>query len=95
MKTQVNVMPMVTTIRRFSKQHLALLKLMEADTKAFEDTDDENEKAKIRKRAVERGVKGALKIATIINKSSANASNAIVNMGVALRGSTFSLVEFG
>ena len=86
LKTQIDVMPMVTAIRRSSKQHLALLNLMEADAKDYEKTDDEDAKTKIRQRAVERGVKGALKIATTINKASVNASNAIVNMGVALRG---------
>ncbi|CAN9199410.1 unnamed protein product [Alternaria alternata] len=89
MKTQVDVMPLVTTIRRSSKQHLALTKLMEADAKAYEEAkeaEDEDKIAKIQKRAVERGVKGALKIAATINKASVNASNAIVNMGVALRG---------
>lgn len=86
MKTQVDVMPLVTTIRRSSKQHLALTNLMEADAKAYEGTKDDSEKEKIQKRAVERGVKGALKIAATINKASVNASNAIVNMGVALRG---------
>ncbi|KAF1998213.1 hypothetical protein P154DRAFT_604062 [Amniculicola lignicola CBS 123094] len=69
-----------------SKQHLSLKKLIEADAKAYEDTKDNSEKEKIQKRAVERGVKGVLKIAATINEAPVNASNAIVNMGVALRG---------
>ncbi|KIW24487.1 uncharacterized protein PV07_10198 [Cladophialophora immunda] len=86
LKTQVDVMPMVRTISRSSKQHLALLRLMSKDADEYEKASDDSAKAKIKERAVARGVQGALKIATTINKASVNASNAIVNMGVALRG---------
>lgn len=70
LKTQIDVKPMVETIRRSSTQHLALLRLMSKDADEYDKESNLSKQAIIKQRAVARGVQGALKIATGINKAS-------------------------